>query len=52
MAFKVTMRNLQFLLILAVVTQASTVVMIFASSCQAGRTQHNTDNMCFYFGSE
>ncbi len=36
----------------AVVTQASTVVKIFASVCQVGRTRHNTSKACICFESE
>ncbi len=56
--FKVTMRNFQCLLILAapldkaVVTQVPTVVKIFASICQAGRTRRNSGNTCICLGSE
>ncbi len=35
-----------------VVTKARTVVKIFGSPCQAGRTRHNADNVCIWFGSE
>ncbi len=56
--FKVTTRNSQILLILvapwtkADVTRAPTALKIFASTCQAGRSQRNSGNVYIYFGSE
>ncbi len=36
----------------AVVTQVPTVVKIFGSVCQAGRTRYNTGDTCICFGSK